>query len=388
MRSLILLALVVGFISGAVAGAAVGLLLDDDNDPADAARSIQAAVTDDLAQRVSDQIAAALDARDQTPSPSGDDSPIAAAFARTAPSVVVIDAEGPEQTRDDGVRFVPAALASGIVLDNRGHVVTAAHVLDGVERIDIILPDGDRRPASLIASDAPFTDIAVIRVDNPDGLTPAPFGSNADLRPGQAVLAIGNILLGSDIAVTVGVVSDPDTTFFRQRYIQQHLIQTDAALNHGNSGGALVAFDGSVVGMTTTIARETLDGDFVDGVGFALQIDTVLQIARTIVDAGSYPRASFGVVDERLLTPAAAQQLDLDVDRGAFIIELARDSVFADAGVRPGDVIRAVDGITISADMPYINAIADLQPGVPVDIIIHRDGRDQRLTAAPALRQP
>ena len=403
MRGLIAIALICGLAAGVVSGVFAQLLLDDDNGgsggngddvslQALAEAAAESAVSravgeldaqvpsrDELIAEVAAQVADQLSLRVS--------ERIIPAYRRASPSVVVIDAEGAEQTRDDGVSFVPAALATGIVLDDRGHIVTAAHVLDGVETVEIVLPDGERRPAVIVGSDAPFSDIAVIRVDG-DGLIAAAFGESADLEAGEPVLAIGNILLGSEIAVTAGVVSDPDTAFFRQRYIQEHLIQTDAALNHGNSGGALVTLDGAVIGMTAVIARETQDGDFVDGVGFALQIDTVLEIARAIVAQGFYPRPSFGVVNERLLTPSAAQQLELAISRGAFILELRRNSVFAEAGVRPGDVIRELDGFEVSPDMPYLNILAGLEPGRPVEVVIHRDGRDSRLTVAPELRRP
>ena len=316
-----------------------------------------------------------------------DSERIVAAYARVAPSIVIIDAEGPERTREDGVVVTTAALGSGFVLDDDGHIVTAAHVLEGMTKILVITADGEQRPAELVGHDRPFSDVAVIRTD-PMGLIAAPFGRSADLKVGETVIAIGNILLGEEIAMTTGVVSDPDTTFFRERLIQEQLIQTDAALNHGNSGGALVTLDGDVVGMTAVIARETQDGEFVDGVGFAIQIDAVLEVARVIARDGYYPRPSFGVVDERLLTPAAAVQLELEVTEGSFLIELRRNGAFARAGVRPGDVIQEMAGVPVNADHPFVNVLATLEPNVPVLIRVHRFGEERTLMIAPDLRAP
>ena len=309
------------------------------------------------------------------------------AYARVAPSIVLISAEGGDETRDDGLIYQSLVLATGIVLDDRGAIVTAAHVLEGMTRIEIILPDGERREAELISSDAPFSDVAVLRA-NLDALRPASFGTARALSTGEHVLAVGNVLLGEEISMTLGVVSRPDTEFPRERYIQEDLIQTDAALNFGNSGGALVNLEGEVVGLTTVIARETRDGDFVDGVGFAIQIDQVLEVARAIADDGYYPRPTFGVVDERTLTPAAAAQLGVSVTEGSFLLEIKRSGVFARAGIRPGDVIRELGQMRINAETPWTNALAQLRPGVEVSVRVHRDGRDFELLLAPELRLP
>lgn len=309
------------------------------------------------------------------------------AYARVASSIVLISAEGEERTNEDGLLYQPLALGTGIVLDDLGNIITAAHVIEDTERIEVILPDGARADASLISSDAPFSDVAVLRVEL-DGLRPAAFGSAGRLSTGEHVLAVGNVLLGEEVAMTLGVVSRPDTEFARERYIQDDLIQTDAALNFGNSGGALVNLEGEVVGLTTVIARETRDGDFVDGVGFAIRIEQVLKIARAIAADGYYPRPTFGVVNERLLTPQAAQQLGLSVSKGAFLLEIKRSGVFARAGIRPGDVIRELDEVAIDEETPYINALSQLRPGVEVRVVIHRDGRDMNLRLAPELRLP
>ena len=309
------------------------------------------------------------------------------AYARVASSIVLISAEGEERANEDGLLYQPLALGTGIVLDDLGNIITAAHVIEDTERIEVILPGGERADAALISSDAPFSDVAVLRVEL-DGLQPAAFGSAGGLSTGEHVLAVGNVLLGEEVAMTLGVVSRPDTEFARERYIQDDLIQTDAALNFGNSGGALVNLEGEVVGLTTVIARETRDGDFVDGVGFAIRIEQVLKIARAIAADGYYPRPTFGVVNERLLTPQAAQQLGLSVSKGAFLLEIKRSGVFARAGIRPGDVIRELDEVAIDEETPYINALSQLRPGVEVRVVIHRDGRDMDLRLAPELRLP
>ena len=379
---------------GALCGALIVAFVGDDGsggedlDPTIAA-VIGTAVSDAIEQsasqssaRIAEQVVDSIAERERL---------IGEIFARVVRSVVVIDAEGPERVNDAGVTVVPAALATGFVLDDEGHVVTAAHVLEGMTSFTVIFHGDQRVPAFRVGDDRPFSDVAVLRVE-PDDETFAPvvpaFGASDSVAVGETVIAIGNTLLGREIALTVGVVSNPDTTFFRERYEQEDLIQTDAALNHGNSGGILVDLDGSIVGMTAVIARETVDGGFVDGVGFAVQIDAVLKVARGIAADGFYPRPSFGVVQERLLTPTAAVQLDLDVSEGAFLIELERRGAFARAGIRPGDVLLNLNGVPINAETPYLNALARLEPQVPVLVHIHRAGEEYRLSVAPDLRAP
>ncbi|MYD74755.1 MAG: trypsin-like serine protease [Chloroflexi bacterium] len=316
---------------------------------------------------------------------------IAGIYEQISQSVVIIDAEGPERTNDEGVVVIPAALATGFVLDADGHIITAAHVLEGMSRFMVILPTGETLVAERLGDDIPFSDVAVLRIESDElqeELVVPSFRSSVALRAGETVVAFGNTILGKEIAISVGIVSDPDTTFFRERYEQDNLIQTDAALNHGNSGGVLVDLDGDIVGMTAVIARETRDGEFVDGVGFAIQIDAVLEVAREIAENGFYPRPTFGVVNERLLTPTAAAQLDLEVTEGSFLIEIQRLGAFARAGIRPGDVLRELNGIAINADTPYLNALATLEPNVPVIVHIHRGGEDYRLSVTPDLRAP
>ena len=379
---------------GAICGAIVVAVLGPDGRSQE---EFDAAVTAALEQAVEQAVQRALQDATVELSAQVDDAisaqenRIAEVYSLVSASVVIIDAEGPERTNEEGVVVVPAALATGFVLDENGHIVTAAHVLEDKTAFVVIFPNGDRHPARPIGDDVPFSDVAVLRIQETEDvaeLIVPSFGSASSVEAGETVLAIGNTLLGQEIAVTAGVVSDPDTSFFRDRYEQDNLIQTDAALNHGNSGGILVDLNGDIVGMTAVIARTTREGEFVDGVGFAVQIDAVLEVARSIAEQGFYPRPTFGVVDERLLTPTAAKQLDLEVTEGSFLIELSRRGAFARAGIRPGDVLRELNGTRINAESPFLNVLATLEPNVPVIVHIHRQGEEYRLSIAPDLRAP
>ena len=170
-----------GAAAGAVAAVLIALLLIDtpQTDPAAIERVVRSVLEADGATDRDEEEAVIEAVIERIEAPT--DQRVVTAYARVAPSIVLIDAEGAELTSDDGVIYRPAALGTGIVLDDDGYIVTAAHVLEGMERIDVVLPDGDRRTATLISSDAPFTDVAVIHVDS-TGLLPAPFGTARDAR--------------------------------------------------------------------------------------------------------------------------------------------------------------------------------------------------------------
>lgn len=394
MRHIFTISLISALI-GAICGAVVVAVLGGDD--ARSQEEFDAAVEAALEQTVEQAVGRAMqDSTDELAAHiedtmSAQENRIAEVYRQVSASVVIIDAEGPERTNEEGVVVVPAALATGFVLDEAGHIVTAAHVLEDKTSFVVIFPNGDRHPARPIGNDVPFSDVAVLRIQKIEAveqLIVPSFGTANSVDAGETVLAIGNTLLGQEIAVTVGIVSDPDTSFFRERYEQDNLIQTDAALNHGNSGGILVDLNGDIIGMTAVIARTTREGEFVDGVGFAVQIDAVLEVARAIAEQGFFPRPTFGVVDERLLTPTAAKQLDIEVTEGSFLIELKRRGAFARAGIRPGDVLRELNGTPINAESPYLNVLATLEPNVPVIVHIHREGEEYRLSIAPDLRAP
>lgn len=362
-------AVAAGVVAGA-ATAAIGLVVvgDDDGPRLDEIEAVVREVVDD-----------ALVARDER---------IPTAAAAVMPGVVIIDAEAPAERDEFGNLVARASVGSGLVLDREGHILTNEHVIRDTETIMVILADGRRFPAEVVGTDAPFTDVAVLRIEE-QGLAPAPFGSSSALRFGETVLSVGNPLLGSEASVTVGVVSDPDTYFPRENFVQEHLIQTDAALNQGNSGGALVSLRGEVVGLTTTVIRETEAGSFVDGVGFALQMDVVLPIARAIALAGRYDRPDLGVVDERTVTRIAAAQLGLPVERGSFLLEITRNGPLAATGIRPGDILLSLDGHEIDADQPFLNVLALLTPGDPVEVVYLQNGEseERRATVIPEVRQ-
>lgn len=351
-----LLGALAGLLAGALIVILVVVVLDDDElDEQTVEGIVTTAVNDALEQR---------------------DQALSDAVARVLPSIVIVDAEATAERDEDGNLISPVSVGSGIILDAEGFVLTNEHVIRGAETITVILPDKTRHEAELVGHDAPFTDVAVLQIGA--GQRAPRFGSSAALDLGDAVFTLGNPLLGERPTVTLGIVSDPDASFPRDNFVQEHLIQTDAALNQGNSGGALVNLAGEIVGLTTTVVRQTDDGGFVDGVAFALQMDIVLPIARAIARDGGFPRPDFGVLDVRSLGPLVAAQLGLPVDEGAFLLEITRDGVFGLAGLRPGDIVVSMNGVAITRDQPYLNVLRQLQPDQAVEVVYLVQGMEPR----------
>ena len=210
------------------------------------------------------------------------------------------------------------ALGSGFVIDKAGHIVTNYHVVQGASRVEVSFSDNERKPAAIIGRD-PSTDLAVLQVKGlaARALTPLPLGNSDLVEVGDAVAAIGNPL-GEDRSITSGIVSA------LQRQISapngapiDHVIQTDAALNHGNSGGPLLNTRGQVIGVNSQI--QTADGgDGNIGIGFAIPINTVKNVAAQLISKGSVEHAFLGV-NVQAITPSVAKLFRLPARQGLLV---------------------------------------------------------------------
>jgi S1-C subfamily serine protease len=266
-------------------------------------------------------------------------------------------------------------VGSGVVISAEGYVVTNAHVVMGTDQLKVVLADGSERPAVLIGHDYPFNDIAVLQVA-PVGLSVIEIGDSDELELGETVLAIGNPLGELFGSVTAGVVSGLNRSRVSDGVRHEDIIQTDAAVNRGNSGGALVNLAGQFVGMPTTILRQSGGGQPVEGVAFAIPSRRVMEVASQIIAArGPIARPSLQLEHVDLNEEVAARLPALATGTGAVVLSTVQGGVAAQAGIRAGDVIVRIGDTTINAQTLLLNALARHQPGELVKVVLNRNGR-------------
>jgi serine peptidase DegS len=309
----------------------------------------------------------------------------AAAVERAAPAVVnvytrrlVTERVAPSLGELFG-EFVPRyrqrierTLGSGVIVDDSGHIVTNHHVIADADSIRVQLKDGRVADARIVGRD-PDTDLAVLKID----LQPLPvaiFGRSDQLKVGDVVLAIGNPL-GLSQTVTHGIVS---ATSRQQLGIAplEDFIQTDAPINFGNSGGALVDSSGALVGINTAIVAKNLG---VEGIGFAIPVNMVRGVLSDIIAHGRVVRGWIGIVPEDL-TDEQARQVGL-TQGGVVIANLYVGSPGQQAGLQPGDVLLAIDGAAPGGAQDALGRIASRKPGSSITLRGVRGGREFELRA-------
>ncbi|MBA2546153.1 MAG: trypsin-like peptidase domain-containing protein [Solirubrobacterales bacterium] len=292
-----------------------------------------------------------------------------------------------------GVAFIRAGQASGsgFVIDNEGHILTNAHVVEGAKDITVeVGEDGEQREATLVGAD-PSSDVALLDVDESDDLTALELGDSGTTEVGDPVVAIGNPF-GLDRTVTSGIVSA------KQRQIQapngfsiSDVIQTDAAVNPGNSGGPLLDSGGRVIGINSQIASTSGAND---GVAFAVPIATAKDVVDQLLDGGSVRRAYLGITGGDV-TSEVAEVLDLTVERGAIVEQVFVGGPAADAGLEGsdgqaniagqaipsgGDVITDLNGEPIEGMEDVITAVNSGVPGDELKLTVVRDGEVQEIS--------
>jgi len=290
-----------------------------------------------------------------------------------------------EQTYDsgNGNSLVPAGSGTGFIIDDQGHIVTNWHVVTGGEKFKVIFADGTQVDAELVGSDE-VSDLAVVHVsgDLPGKVT---LGDSDALKPGQPVLAIGSPLGTFTNTVTQGIVSAIGRDFpGGQNY--SNLIQHDAAINPGNSGGPLFNFNGEVVGVNTLGIPTSDNGEPVQGLFFAIPSNTVKDIAAKLIADGKVTYPYFGIVYVPV-TPDVAAQLGLDQSTGVLVREVVEGPA-SDAGIQPGDIITAIDGVTIDAKTSFAEALFQHQPGDTVEATLQRDGKEMKVQVKLIERPP
>ena len=258
-------------------------------------------------------------------------------------------------------------VGSGVIIDEAGHILTNAHVVSRQEKLDVIFASGSRRlSATLVGSDR-YCDVAVIKVD---GAMPAvaDLGDSNKLLPGQPVIAIGSTLGNYRNTVTAGVVSAVNRRF---EGINAPLIQTDAAINQGNSGGPLANLYGEVVGINTLVVRGGGWGGAIEGLGFAVPINTAKALANQMIKNGFVAYPYLGIQYEEL-NPELAAYYNLKTQSGALIQEVVEGSPAAKAGVENGDVVVALGEEAIHEDNPLAIALTRYGVGDTIELKVVR----------------
>ncbi len=260
---------------------------------------------------------------------------------------------------------------SGVIISPEGYIVTNNHVIADADELEVTLHDNRSYEATIVGTD-PTTDLALLRIHE-DNLTTVDFTNSDEVRVGEWVLAVGNPF-NLTSTVTAGIVSAKgrNINLLRERFAVESFIQTDAAINPGNSGGALVNLDGDLVGINTAIASPT--GAY-SGYGFAVPANIVSKVVDDLKEYGVVQRGVLGIMI-RTVNGNLQREMDLSVTEGAYVDSLLDESAAARAGIKPGDVIVAIDGRPIVSSPGLQEVIARHRPGDSVKVTINRKGRE------------
>jgi len=263
------------------------------------------------------------------------------------------------------------ASGSGVIISKEGYIVTNNHVIENSTEIEVVLNDRRSYPAKLIGTD-PATDIALLKIEA-DSLTVIPFGNSDNLKIGEWVLAIGNPF-NLTSTITAGIVSAKARNINiidRKGGAIESFIQTDAAVNPGNSGGALVNTDGQLVGINTAIASQT--GSFT-GYAFAVPVSIVQKVISDLMEYGVVQRALLGIHISDL-TSEKAEELGLSKINGVYVNDVMKGSSASDAGVKEGDVITSVNSVKTNTVAQLQEQVNKFRPGDKTEITFIRDGK-------------
>ena len=305
---------------------------------------------------------------------------ITKAVEKISPAVVtVINSITAEAQGYFGVQKIPAKISgSGVIISPDGYIVTNNHVVEGSKSLLVELSNGKTLKAKLIGGDK-YADIAVIKVDGKWSVY-AQFGNSDALKPGETVIAIGSPLGMFQNTVTVGVVSALSRTIqTSEQFSMEDLIQTDAAINRGNSGGPLVNLDGQVIGINTLVIGSDYSGDVAQGLGFSIASNTVSAVSEQLIRNGYVARPYLGV-SWLPINPQLAERYSLPVKWGAYIYEVSRNSPAHESKLEPGDIITKIGDEKIDENNPFINILLKHKPGEEIQIEYYRNNNKETVS--------
>jgi serine protease Do len=298
---------------------------------------------------------------------------ITQAVQNVGPAVVTVVATIPGQQTFFGYSGDSTSTGSGIFISTDGYILTNNHVIEGGKSYQIIYSDGSQADATLVGTDQ-YSDLAVLKVN---GTVPAvaTLGNSDALNPGETVIAIGSPLGDFKNTVTVGVVSATGRSIDTgSGYSIDGLIQTDAAINQGNSGGPLVNLAGEVVAINTLIVRSTGTGTVAEGLGFAIPINTARVISEQLIQNGFVSRPYLGI-SYQPITPRVAAVYRLPVQYGVYITDIYANSPASQAGLRVGDIITSINTTNLDDTHEYLNTLFQYSAGDVVTLTVNRNGQ-------------
>lgn len=271
----------------------------------------------------------------------------------------------------DGANNKVNSLGSGFVIDPAGFIVTNNHVIEGADDIEVIFPDGAKLKAKLVGTDTK-TDLSVLKVEPPAPLTAVKFGDSRKMRIGDWVMAIGNPF-GLGGSVTVGIISASGRNINAGPY--DNFIQTDAAINKGNSGGPLFNMNGEVIGINTAIISPS--GGSI-GIGFAVPTELAENVIKQLIEFGETRRGWLGVRIQPV-TDEVAESLKIGKARGALVSGLVKGGPVENGPIRVGDVIIDFDGKSVDDTRDLVRSVAESAVGAEVAVKVLRDGKEETL---------
>lgn len=272
-----------------------------------------------------------------------------------------------------GFHTTSAAAGSGFILTDDGYIITNHHVIDNSDSITVSLYDGTTYEAELIGYDA-SNDIAVLKVEA-EGLTPVVIGDSENLNVGDSVIAIGNPLGELTFSLTSGAVSALDREITLSNSVTMELIQTDCAINSGNSGGALFNLYGEVVGVTNAKYSGSGGGASIDNIGFAIPINHVKDIIKSIIENGYITKPYIGVS----VADVSRETQSYGLPKGAAVRSIAEDGPAGDAGLEESDIITAINGEEIDGSKALVDAVRNASVGDELVFTVYRKGETLEL---------
>ena len=269
-----------------------------------------------------------------------------------------------------GFQSTSAASGSGFILTDDGYIMTNYHVIEGSSSITVSSYDGTAYEAALVGYDV-SNDIAVLKIDA-QGLTPAILGDSDRLNVGESVVAIGNPLGELTFSLTAGTISAKDRLITLRNGTTMNLLQTDCAINSGNSGGALFNLYGEVIGITNAKYSSSSAAEAsIDNIGFAIPINDARQIAFSIIEKGYVEKPYIGIS----VSDVSVESQNYGLPQGAAVRTVAEDSPAAQAGILPNDIITQVNGQPITGSAQLIRFISDCQIGQSISVQVYRSGQ-------------